>query len=166
MADRHIASGYIFSQAEIPIAALGYNYISLFNPVGSTKVASVAGIFVSHSLFTSSSVASPLRGWRISTASGGTLQALSAIAKVQTTNPDPTCEVRTGDPTCTLGAAIFNSPPPIQDKANWLHEVALPSGILPFTIRPGEGIVLRTELGIGQSADWNLTIVWTEQGRR
>ena len=168
MADRHIASGYIYSQAEIPIQAAGYNYISLFNPVGSNKVGVIAGIIVSHSLFTSSSVAAPLRGWRTTAASGGTLRTVAAneIAKVQTIYPDPVCEIRTGNPTCTRTAPLFNSPPPIQDKANWLHEINLPTGLLPFTIRPGEGIVLRAESGIGQSADWNMTVVWAEQGRR
>lgn len=169
MADRHIASGYIYSLAELPGVAAANNYITLFNPSSSTRTAILSGIFVSYSLTIGVSITTPLRGWRISAHSGGTSVDTSGsannVAKVQSIYPDPLCEIRKDNPTVTLGAPLFNSPPPTQKDTNFVHEISLPSGLLPFTLRPGEGFALRTESSI-TDARWNLTIVWAEQGRR
>lgn len=153
---------YIFSMDSVPNAAAANNYLSIFNPVGSGKLISLPGVFISSTLFTSSSIPNSLRGYRISAASGGTLQADSAVAKVQAIYPDPVAEIRTLNPTCTIGAALFNSPSPIQDKAAPVHDVDLPPGAPPFILLPGEGVVVRSTLGIGASAYWNISIAWTE----
>lgn len=169
MADRHIASGYIYSLAELPGVVAPNNYISLFNPIGATRVAVLSGIFVSYSLAIGTSITTPMRGYRVSTASGGTsvdtTEVAGNVAKVQTSYPDPVVEIRKDNPTVTLGPALFNSPPPTQKDTNFVHDINLPSGLLPFTLRPGEGIVLRTEASL-TDAFWNLTLVWAEQGRR
>lgn len=169
MADRHIASGYIYSIAEVPGVLAANNYISLFNPSSSTKVAVLSGLFVSYALPIGASISTPLRGWRTTAHSGGTSVDMSAaagnVAKVQTIYPDPLCEIRIDNPTVTLGPACFNSPPPTQKDPNYVHEVDLPTGLLPFTLRPGEGFVLRTDASLTE-VRWNLTLVWAEQGRR
>ena len=158
----YVRPAYIFSMDSVANVATANNYLSLFNPTGSGRVIIVGGFFISSSLLTSSSITASLRGWRISAASGGTLQADSAVGKVQSRFPDPIAQVRTENPTVTLGAALFNSPSPIQDKAAPVHDVALPSIGAVFTMVPGEGIVLRSESGIGVGATWNITAVWAE----
>lgn len=153
---------YVFSMDAVTNVATAYNYLSLFNPVGSGKVIIISGIFLSSTLLTSSSITASLRGWRTTAASGGTLQPDSAVGKGQSHIPDPAAQIRTGNPTVTLGAALFNSPSPIQDKAAPVHDVGVGSLVSPFTLVPGEGIVLRSESGIGVGATWNMSIVWAE----
>jgi hypothetical protein len=153
---------YVFSIDAVQNQAGAYVFLSLFNPAGSGRVILVGGIFISSTLLTSSSITSSMRGWRISTASAGTLQADSAVTKVRGHFPDPTAEVRTSDPTVTLGSAFFNSPAPIADKQAPVHEIENPPGLPPFTCAPGEGIALRTASGIGIGATWNLSVAWAE----
>lgn len=155
---------FVFSQDAVANVATAHNYISLFNPVGSGKLLLVGGIFISSTLLTSSSITSSLRGWRTTAASGGTLQLDSVMTKAQMQFPDPVGEVRTGNPTVTLTTAFFNSPAPITDKAAPVHIVTVPPGTAPFSIPTGNGIVLRTEAGIGVGATWNLSIAWAEIG--
>ena len=153
---------YLFSMDKVTNQAGAYNYVSLFNPVGSGRIVSAAAIFISSTLLTSSSITDSLRGFRITTATGGTLQANSASAKVQASYPDPVVEIRTANPSVTLGAPIFNSPAPIADKVAPVHDVDLPPNAPPFVLVPGEGIVVRSAAGIGVGATWNITLTWTE----
>lgn len=156
---------YVFSQDAVVNVATANNYMSLFNPVGSGKLILIGGIFISSTLLTSSSITASLRGWRTTAASGGTLQLDSAITKAQMQFPDDIkAEVRTGNPTCTRTTPFFNSPAPITDKAAPVHVVTVPPGTAPFSVPPGNGIVLRTEAGIGVGATWNLSVAWAEVG--
>lgn len=151
---------YVYSQDKIVNVATANNYVSLFNPGGVIVV--VGGIFLSTTLFTSSSIADSLRGYRIIAASGG-VDRSADIAKGQTRYPTAVGVVRTDNPTVTLGPALFNSPSPIQDKANWVHSVGISSLASPFVLAPNEGIVLRTLAGIGVGANWNISLVWNER---
>lgn len=155
---------FVFSMDKLTNQASAYNFISLFNPVGSGKLFLLGGIFISSTLLTSSSITDSMRGWRTTAASGGTLQADSVVTKAQAQFPDPAAEVRTGNPTVTLTTAFFNSPAPITDKAAPVHIVTVPPGTAPFSVTAGTGIVLRTEFGIGVGATWNLSIAWAEIG--
>lgn len=164
-ANSHVVGGYIYSLAAIPGVVAANNYLSLFNPSGNTKRFIVAGLFLSNTQTNPSAVVTPMRGWRTSAASGGTLVTdLTTIAKVQTPDPTPTAEIRTGNPTVTLGAALFNSPPQLEARTSNVHDVDLPVGFKPFTLLPGEGIALRAETQT-TSTFWNMTIVWAEAGR-
>jgi hypothetical protein len=158
----YIRPAYVFSMDAVTNEAAAYNYLSLFNPLGSGKALIVSGIFISSTLLTSSSITASLRGWRTTAASGGTLQPDSVVGKAQSHFPDPVAQVRTGNPTTTRTAALFNSPSPIQDKAAPVHDVGVGSLVSPFTLVPDEGIVLRSEAGIGTGATWNISIVWAE----
>jgi len=154
---------YVFSISNIPGVVAANNFISLFNPVGSGKTVSFGSAFISSTAAGSSSETEPLRGFRVTTATAGTLQATSATAKFITSDIDPIAEVRTGNPTVTLGAAVFNSPPVISATVGStnVHVIPVPGGLAPFTMAPGEGIVLRTSAG-DVDQRWNLSIVWAE----
>lgn len=158
--------GYVFSEDEVAGVVTANNFLSLSNPVGSGKTILLAGVFVSSSTIGGvSPPISPLRGYRSSVATGGTLQAVSAIAKVRTNMPDPVGQIRIGSGvTATLGAAWFNSPATLasaSESPGFVHQIpsAIPAGA--FTLLPGEGTTLRTELGSTQQL-WNISIAWSE----
>lgn len=154
---------YDYSLAVSPAAATAKNHISLFNPVGSGKVLAAGAVFVSFSMITPSTAVEPLRGFRTTAASGGTLVADSEVCKFNTAHPDPVGEIRIDDPTCTLGPAFFSSPPGLVQRSGDTHQVDIPPGAGPFIIRPGEGIVLRQGVST-TDLTWNLSIVWAEIG--
>lgn len=161
--DNNITGVYVYSADEINGVAAANNYLSLFNPVGSGKSLYIGGIFISCVTAGGSTVTAPMRGYRITTATGGTLQAVSTIAKFITATPDPIAEVRLGNPTVTLGAALFNSPPPLSagNGTTPVHQVPIPPNSGPFSLAPGEGIVLRQTTG-DVDLRWNLSIAWAE----
>lgn len=161
--DNAITGVYVFSADEIPGVAAATNYLSLFNPVGSGKNLYVGGAFISAVTAGGSTVTSPMRGFRITTATGGVLQAVSAISKFISANPDPVAEVRTGNPTVTLGASIFNSPPPLSagNGSTPVHQVLIPPNSGPFLLAEGEGIVFRQAIG-DTDLRWNLSVSWAE----
>lgn len=161
--DNSITGVYLFSADEIPGVAAANNYLSLFNPVGSGKNLYAGGVFVSCVAAGGSTVTAPMRGFRITTATGGTLQAASTIAKFITANPDPVAEVRLGNPTTTLGASLFNSPPPLSagNGTTPVHQILIPPNSGPLLIAPGEGIALRQSTG-DVDLRWNLSISWAE----
>lgn len=161
--DNAITGVYIFSADEIPGVAAATNYLSLFNPIGSGKTLYVGGAFVSCVTAGGSTVTAPMRGFRITTATGGTLQAVGTIAKFISANPDPVAEVRLGNPTVTLGASVFNSPPPLSagNGTTPVHQVLIPPNSGPFALASGEGLVLRQATG-DTDLRWNLSISWAE----
>lgn len=155
---------YLFSIADQLGTTAPNNLMTLLNPVGSGRNIIVAGFFISSYSVGAATSTEPLRGHRITAASGGTLaNNATDVVKFNTASRDPIPEVRFGNPTATPGAAIFNSPPPIGTGAGtaFVHSVEAPPGAGPFLCRPGEGVVVRTASGdIDQH--FNLTIAWTE----
>jgi hypothetical protein len=141
------------------------NYMTLVNPVGSGRIVVVLGVFISCYVAAGSSNARNSMQGQVATAvSAGTLVIPANIAKFQSGMPNAVAEVRTGNPTATAGANIFNSPPPINSAAGqYVHSVgygaATSSGA--YTLLPGEGVVLRTVTG-NVAQTWNISIEWGE----
>lgn len=161
--DPSVDNTFVFSADQITGVAAATNYLALANPVGSGKVLLFAGAFISCVTAGGSTVTSPMRGYRATSISGGVLQADSAVGKFVSANPDPVAEVRTGNPTATLGAALFNSPPPLSagNGTTPVHQVPVPPNGGPFSLAEGEGIVFRQEIG-DTDLRWNLSVVWAE----
>lgn len=157
---------YIMSRADISGTAGALNLISLMNPAGSGRVIAFAAAFLSSYSVGAASVTEPVRGHRISAHSGGVLaDNATEIARFSTSQPAPAAEVRYGNPTVTLGAAFFNSPPPLGVAAGtaFVHEVDPPAGAPPFLLLPGEGVAVRVAAGdIDQH--FNISIAWSEAG--
>lgn len=156
--------GYVYSQDQITGVVAANNYLALTNPVGSPRLVVVAGIFISSTTIGGISDAPPMRGFFTTNVSGGSLVASSGIGKVRSTMPNPSAEVRTGNPTVTLGAPFFNSPATIasgSESPGFVHQVptTIPAGSI--TLLPGEGIVLRTASG-SDPQRWNLSVAWSE----
>jgi len=161
--DNNIDGVYVYSADEVPGVAAANNYLSLYNPTGSGKLLYVGGIFVSCVTAGGSTVTAPMRGYRATAVSAGTLQAASTIAKFISANPTPIAEIRTGNPTATLGASLFNSPPALSagSGSTAVHQVLIPPNSGPFVLAEGEGLVLRETTG-DVDLRWNLSISWAE----
>lgn len=155
---------YLYSIADQVGVLTANNFMSFFNPVGSGRNALVAGFFISSYSVGQATATEPLRGWRISDATAGTLATNSTdVVKFSTASRDSNMELRTLNPTVTLVAPFFNSPPPVGTGAGtaFVHSVEAPPGAGTFLCRPGEGVVVRTASGdIDQH--FNLTIAWGE----
>lgn len=161
----NIDGSYIYSRAEQAGVVAANNHLTLFNPAGSGKTIALAGVFVSSIIVADIGVAiRSMRGYRITAASGGTLEAASVIGKWQTSMPAPIAEVRFGNVTATLGPALFNSPPTIgasKGSSPFVHAIPVPTALGTFTLMEGEGIALRTEAGDIDTL-WNLSVAWAE----
>lgn len=161
-----IKGAYVYSQGAIAGVVAANNFISLFNPVGSGKVATLGAAYISSFALAADLSPMPMNGFRITTATGGSLVTNSTtVSKFQSTMPDSICELRTGNPTVTLGAQIFNASQVVAGGANGASTpqniAAAPAVFPPFTLAPGEGIALRTSSGL-VATNWNISLVWAE----
>lgn len=154
---------YVFNLPDVPAVVASNNYLSLFNPVGSGKtVVLLEGSLAAYVGGGSSNVEVSLQVLRVTAASAGTLQAASAICKFQTAYPNAVAEVRTGNPTVTVGAPFVSLPPVIQPSTNnFVYQIRPPVGGGAFTLVPGEGIVFRTTSG-DTDEQYNINMVWGE----
>ena len=98
--------------------------------------------------------------YRITSVAGGTVMAVTAVNKKDTTYPDPVIDIRDTGPTVTLGTKVFNylSPGAAADfrgiiDLRWDRE----DGRGDLILRPGEGIALRQEA----AGDIDFRVFWT-----
>lgn len=162
MPTSHRTGLYIFSLARQDALVTGKNFMTITNPADSAKFLTLGGFFVSY-MATVASPAYPLRGFRTADLpSGGTLHTAGQICKADTALPDSVAVIRSGNPTCTLGPAFFNSPVgTVKDTVSTVHDVDAPPGFNPFLLRPGESVVLRQDIGaVGHL--WNISMIWRE----
>jgi hypothetical protein len=158
------ANCYLYSMANIPGVVAANAFLSVFNPIGSGKTIVVAAAYISNTASAATIVTDPLRGYRITAASAGTLAAANTITKFKTSQPDSIAEVRHTGPTVTLGNPVFNVPPAITASGGtggFINDVQPPAGAPSFTLAPGEGFALRTGAGDVDQV-WNFTLVWLE----
>lgn len=164
-ANPSIKGAYVYSIGGVPGVVAANNFMSIFNPIGSGKNVSLGAAYISSFAVAAASSPAPLNGFRTTAASAGTLQTNStAVTKFQSTMPDSICEVRTGNPTCTIGAQIFNASPVVTGSpgGSTLQNVAAaPAVFPPFVLVPGEGVVIRSLSGLVATL-WNISIVWAE----
>jgi len=163
MPTTHTTALYIFSRQREDSLVTPKNFVSLWNPVNSGKVMSLGGFFVSF-MATVAAPAYPIRGYRITAQpTGGTLAASSEICAFDTKVFAPAAQIRYDNPTCTgIDGAFFNSPPgTVKDTIGEIQQIDAPPGFNPFLVRPGEGVVIRQDVGaVGHF--WNISILWRE----
>lgn len=138
------------------------NYLSVFNPIGSGKIAIALGFMAgSYSVAAVTSVTS-LTAYRITASSAGTLTTAANVNRFLTTFPDPVSEVRSGNPTVTtVGSKMIGIPPAIGDKAN-ANSLVAPTPGASFVFLPGQGIVFNVPQGDTDQL-WNLQYIWAEK---
>lgn len=162
MPSNHRTGLYVFSLQRQDSLVAGKNFITLENPAGSGKLLTVGALFVSY-MATVASPAYPMRGYRCTSPAAGTLHVATDVCKLDTAIPDSVAVLRSNNPTAALGAPFFNSPVgTVKDSVEAPpHEVDAPTGFNPFVLRPGEGVVMRQDVGaVGHL--WNLSILWRE----
>lgn len=154
---------YVFSSAALTGVVGPNTYMTLYNPVGSGKTIAFGGAFVSMVASAATSKTVPMRGHRFSGApTGGTVQPSSSVGKFVSTYPNSVAEVRLGNPTVTLGAALWNTPPAVTTGVGggqFIHAVNVPPGAGSFTLAPGEGLAVNCQDG-GTGQVWNISLVW------
>lgn len=164
MADTHVTALFVFSLQRQDSLVAGKNFITLYNPAASGKIMALGGFFVSY-MATNPSPAYPMRGYRFSGApTGGTVHAESDVCRFDTQRFAPAAELRSANPTVTPLAPIFNSAPGItmgQQTSSDIQQIDAPAGFNPFLMYPGEGVVMRQDVGAAGHY-WNLSIVWRE----
>lgn len=159
-----ISGAYVASLTDVPGVVAANNYMSIENPTGGTKLIVLSGLFISTYSTAASSTRNSLQGFLATGLSGGTTIASSAISKFDSTTANATAVVRSGNPTATTGAVIFNSPPPIgTTTSQYVHSVGNggSSAAGGLILRPGEGLVMRTAAG-NTNQTWNISIEWME----
>ena len=156
-----LSTTYGFSMHDIPGVVAANNFLSVFNPLGSGK--NVYAILSNVSRYSISGATSPnsMSIFRITAASAGTLQAASTIAKGNTSQANTIVEVRTGNPTVTLGAELVSYGPPIATNSAPNSDQVAGNPVIPFILAPGEGLVYRTAAGDTDQL-WNLSQYWAE----
>ena len=160
---------YIFSIANVSGVTTPNTFITLFNPANSGKTMLLGGAFVSTVNSASSSATAPMRGYRIFAApTGGTVQTTtggsSVVGKFSSIYPDTGMEVRTGNPSVTLGPALWNTPPQVTNGVGggaFVHIIDVPPGAGSFSCAPGEGVAVNNAGGTTGQV-WNISIAWAE----
>lgn len=145
-----------------------YNFLSLFNPSGSSKKVSVEHAQMANYAVGGAAEPTPFLLSRTTTATGGTLAAASTICQFRTSDPATVAEVRTGNPSVTLGADLWNFTPPFQQStpgalAPVVQAISFPGDWDRITLLPGQGLVFR-QSDIGDADQrLNLIMAWSEQ---
>jgi len=142
----------------------GYVYHAFFYPSTATRLVAIRRITIFW-VAVAAAVYIEAAVWRISSASGGTLRAVTTVAKKDTNYPDPTIEIRDTGVTVTVTQKLFNFITPgaagqTIGIVKW--ESIREDGRDDIILRPGEGICLRQE-AVGD-ADFrvNWIIEWEE----
>lgn len=160
-----IKGAYVFSIGGVAGVVAATNHLSLFNPAASGRNISLGAAYVHSEAVAASLTPAPMQGFRITAASGGTLQTNStAVSQFQTSMPTSIAEIRTGNPTVTTTSQIFNAAPVVSPNSGGStpqYIASAPSVYPPFILAPGEGIVLKTSSGL-TTMSWNLSLVWAE----
>lgn len=155
---------YFHANVDDPGVALSNNYLSVFNPVGSGKIAIALGFSASSYSLNTITTPSSLRAFRTSAASGGTQTTAANINRFATAFPNPVCEVRTGNPTTTNtnGSNPMIGIPMVVGNGAQNGQVVAPTPGASFVFLPGEGIVFNTPTG-DTDVRWDLQYIWAEK---
>lgn len=153
---------YWFSAADLAGVVASNVFVSLFNPLGSGKDIIVLGGSVGCYIAAGSAgVNESLLIKRVTAASAGVLEPASAIGKGITAYPASIAEVRTGNPTVTLGAQFTSVPPPVSGNSLLRVTLQVIEAAAPLLLAPGEGLVAMTEAG-DTDHRWNIHVQWAE----
>lgn len=153
---------YFHALVDSPGVVASTNYLSVFNPVGSGKIAIALG-FITGSYSTASVTnVQSLTAFRISAASVGTQIAASAVNRFLTSFPNPSSEVRVANPTVTTTSSKMIGIVPVIGTGAQTGTTVTPTPGASFVFLPGEGIVFNIPQGDTDQL-WNMQYIWAEK---
>lgn len=153
---------YFHSIVDAPGTVATNNYLAILNPSGSGKIAIALGFITSSYSTGSVTAVQSLTAFRTTAQSVGTLVAASAVNRFVTTFPNPSSEVRTGNPTVTTtGSKMIGLAPVIGGTAG-NGPAVMPTPGASFVFQPGQGIVFNVPAGDVQQF-WNMQYIWAEK---
>ena len=153
---------YSFTAFDLAGVVAANNYVSLFNPSGSTKTLHLYSLtYSAYIAAASSTTKNSMIVTRVTTASAGTLQAASAINKFRTGYANPVAEVRVGNPTVTLDGNIIAFAPGTTPGGYPGDRVLTSSPGGSVALAANEGIVWRTIAG-DTDGNFNISFTWSE----
>jgi hypothetical protein len=155
---------YLHGVTDVPGTVAAQTYLTLFNPVGSTKLVIVVGVTITSYSTNTVTGAVSTHVHRISAHSGGTQQSAATINRFYSAFPNPAAEVRFGNPTIT------NSNPtnpliafaPSYGTGAQSPNTASPTPGASFVLLPGEGVAFEESAG-DVDLRWNVQIIWAEK---
>jgi hypothetical protein len=160
------ANFYTQSFSNLPgQTAATYNYLSLFNPVGSGKTITLYQIFIIPWAGAATTALNSMESFRISASSAGALTSGANINKFSSAAPNSIAEVRITNPTVTTTGTTLGGIPPIITSAgsglSSIGNIGPPPGA-SFMFAPGEGVCMRQVLAGDVDQLWNLGYIWAE----
>ena len=155
---------YFHANVDDPGTTTSNNYLSVFNPIGSGKIAIALGFSAGSYSLNSVTTPSSLRAFRTSAASAGTQIAAASVNRFATAFANPVCEVRTGNPTTTNtnGTNPMIGIPMVVGNGAQNGQTVSPTPGASFIFLPGEGIVFNVPTG-DTDVRWDLQYIWAEK---
>lgn len=140
------------------------NYLSVFNPAGSGKIAIALGFIASSYSVNSVTTPSSLVAFRTSAHSGGTDVTAATVNRFFTQFPNPVAQVKIGNPTTTNtnGTNPMIGIPPVVGNGAQNGETVAPTPGASFVFLPGEGIVFNIPTG-DVDVRWDMQYIWAEK---
>jgi hypothetical protein len=160
----YVAPIYAYSQQFNGVVAAN-TYFSITNPSNSGKIVLTLVFIATSTSVGAVSGAAPIIMYRASSVSGGTLQDnATEVAKFNTATPDSIIQLRTNNPTATLGTRILavQSTESTGTGSSAAATFQVPSGGPGAILLPGESIAIRTANG-DLDQRWNLNLLWQER---
>ena len=140
------------------------NFLAVFNPSGSGKIAIALGFICGSYSLNSITTPSSLVAFRTSAQSAGTLQTAATVNRFATAFPNPVSEVRFGNPatTNTNGTNPMIGIPPVVGNGAQNGQTVAPTPGASFVFQPGEGIVFNVPTG-DTDQRWDMQYIWAEK---
>jgi hypothetical protein len=154
---------YVGAITDVPGVVAANNFMCFFVPATATIAHVSFEVIVQPYSVGMSSTPNSMVVQRVTSCSGGTLQAASTTGRFLTTMPDPQSQIFTNNPTCTVtGPNLAAFPPPISNgvgSGSTSSQTVVPGA--SFTMLPGQGLLFRTAAG-NTNQMWNIEYVWGE----
>lgn len=158
-------TGVYFHAVVDAVGAVGSNnFLSVFNPSGSGKIAIALGFICGSYSLNTITTPSSLVAFRTSAHTGGTDVTAATVNRFFTAFPNPQAQVKVGNPgtTNTNGTNPMIGIPPVVGNGAQNGQTVAPTPGASFIFLPGEGIVFNTPTG-DVDQRWDLQYIWAEK---
>jgi hypothetical protein len=140
------------------------NFLSVFNPVGSGKIAIALGFSAGSYSLNTITTPSSLVAFRTSAHTAGTDITAANVNRFATSFVNPVAQVKVGNPgtTNTNGTNPMIGIPPVVGNGAQNGQTVAPTPGASFVFLPGEGIVFNVPTG-DTDQRWDLQYIWAEK---